>query len=313
MLYNIIGDVHSRSNWSDVVREDAVNVFVGDYFSPYERVSFCEQMKIFNDIISYKESHKETILLIGNHDEDHWHIIEKYSRYDRVNMPYIREAFEENKDKFSIAYAIDDKALVTHAGVSALWYERYMSKDMEYSFVDANVININVDKSSATIEDAIANYKEHTDNMNGKLFQRFKRSAENDIYKWNNGLYINKGGKYRKIEYTPQEIADSVNKLWLDEKYFAFTFDGNNDGFDTYGDDIRQSPIWIRPNALLKSNIFFGTDVMQIVGHTQMLYPQNIHREGHNISFVDCLGQESQSLLFDSETQKTEINIQKNN
>ena len=35
MLYNLIGDIHGRDAWRQLVREDAVNVFLGDYLNPY--------------------------------------------------------------------------------------------------------------------------------------------------------------------------------------------------------------------------------------------------------------------------------------
>jgi hypothetical protein len=31
MLYNLIGDIHGRDAWQQLVREDAVNIFMGDY------------------------------------------------------------------------------------------------------------------------------------------------------------------------------------------------------------------------------------------------------------------------------------------
>ena len=35
MKYNIIGDIHGRTSWKELVIEDGINIFVGDYFSPY--------------------------------------------------------------------------------------------------------------------------------------------------------------------------------------------------------------------------------------------------------------------------------------
>lgn len=126
MKYNIIGDVHSRSIWRKLVREDCINVFVGDYFSPYFPYSFDEQAKEFMDIIMYKVKHPETILLIGNHDEDHWHIQEQYSRFNYSHVNDIKQLFEENKDFFQIAYSIDNKILISHAGVTTNWFNNYL-------------------------------------------------------------------------------------------------------------------------------------------------------------------------------------------
>ena len=34
--YVVIGDIHCRDNWKRLILKDAVHVFVGDYFSPYD-------------------------------------------------------------------------------------------------------------------------------------------------------------------------------------------------------------------------------------------------------------------------------------
>lgn len=143
MRYNVIGDIHSRSVWRELIREDCVNVFVGDYFSPYFRCDFETQRTEFMDIIMYKVKHPETILLIGNHDEDHWHIHEKYSRFDSNNYSTIKQLFEENKDFFRIAYSIDNKILVTHAGVTSKWFDKYLKNKVTEINPDniANEIN----------------------------------------------------------------------------------------------------------------------------------------------------------------------------
>ena len=128
MKYNIIGDIHARTVWKELVIDDAVNIFVGDYFSPYFPYPFEEQEKNFLDIIQYKKDHPQTILLVGNHDEDHWHICEGYSRHDNVNLPRIQKLFADSADLFQAAYSIENKILVTHAGVSSWWYNRRVLK-----------------------------------------------------------------------------------------------------------------------------------------------------------------------------------------
>lgn len=135
-MYNIIGDIHSRDVWKKLVREDCINVFVGDYFSPYEYHTFEEQEECFMDIVLYKIKHPETIMLIGNHDEDHWHIREMYSRFDMKHCEDISRLFEENKDYLQLAYSIENKILITHAGVSVIWYEGYFNNNF-YVHIDS--------------------------------------------------------------------------------------------------------------------------------------------------------------------------------
>jgi hypothetical protein len=65
-------------------------------------------------------------------------------------------------------------------------------------------------------------------------------------------------------------LVDEINGLF---KYRprAFTFNG----FDPYGDNVTQSPVWIRPNSLLISNKRRDKNAIkkrfiQVFGHTQI-------------------------------------------
>ena len=71
MLYNLIGDIHGRKIWQQLVREDAVNVFLGDYLDPYFKdglKSGIDDWETLQGILAYKQQNPETILLLGNHD-----------------------------------------------------------------------------------------------------------------------------------------------------------------------------------------------------------------------------------------------------
>lgn len=54
------------------------------------------------------------------------------------------------------------------------------------------------------------------------------------------------------------------------------------DGYNCYGDDITQSPIWVRPKSLLSDSI---EGYNQIVGHTKVSDITTIE----NITLIDCL------------------------
>ena len=126
-FYNIIGDIHGRTCWKNLVREDSINIFVGDYFDPYEYIPQAERMANFQKIIDFKQQHPETVLLYGYHDLHYLIADEHYSRYEpRYANEYWR-AFIQAKTLFhGIAFPIEDKALVTHAGVTKEWYEKYL-------------------------------------------------------------------------------------------------------------------------------------------------------------------------------------------
>jgi len=125
MKYQFFGDTHGETHWKELVNPECIQVFLGDYFSPYRGQSFEQCMNNFMEILKFKEDHPETILLLGNHDEDHWHIQEHYSRFDPEHVDIISQVFEEEKEKFQVAVAIGNY-LVTHAGVSKEWCNRIL-------------------------------------------------------------------------------------------------------------------------------------------------------------------------------------------
>ncbi len=123
--YNIIGDIHGRTCWKKLVREDSVNIFVGDYFDPYDDIPQEQLLQNFADIIAFKKQHPETVLLYGNHDMHYLIDGEDYSRYDYRYANKYRQVLTEAKALFhGVAFAIGDRTLVTHAGISKPWYEK---------------------------------------------------------------------------------------------------------------------------------------------------------------------------------------------
>lgn len=127
-MYNIIGDIHGLSCWKKLVREDATNIFVGDYFDSKDGKSQEDIIANFKDIIAFKQAHPETILLYGNHDLNY--ILNKDYK-SRFSHPEDRETYrqlfaEAESFFYGVVYAIGDKTLVSHAGVTKEWYEKYI-------------------------------------------------------------------------------------------------------------------------------------------------------------------------------------------
>jgi UDP-2,3-diacylglucosamine pyrophosphatase LpxH len=111
--------------WRELVQEDSVNIFVGDYFDPYEEIPFEELMQNFEEILALKRQRPETVLLYGNHDLHYLLQRDRASRFDHAHALEIRQAFADASDLFhGVAYTIGDEILVTHAGVSKEWYEK---------------------------------------------------------------------------------------------------------------------------------------------------------------------------------------------
>ncbi len=124
--YNIIGDVHGRDCWQQLVKDDCVNIFVGDYFDPYTTIPGDRLLQNFEAIVAFKRAHPETVLLYGNHDMHYMTNCVQSSRHDDAYADTYRQAFAAADGLFyGVAYAADDHTLVTHAGVTREWYERH--------------------------------------------------------------------------------------------------------------------------------------------------------------------------------------------
>jgi hypothetical protein len=65
-----------------------------------------------------------------------------------------------------------------------------------------------------------------------------------------------------------EPISNFVNEIW---KYKPRNFEFNGI-FDPTGDDIMQTPIWIRPRSLMSGNknTFLNDQYIQVVGHTEV-------------------------------------------
>ena len=222
--YNIIGDIHGRDTWKRLVDDNCINVFIGDYFDPYQDFTIKDLGRNFMEIVEYKRKHrKNTVLLYGNHDMDYLPDIPEYNnRYDEENAFWIQQLFTASEWLFhGVAYAIGDNYLVTHAGVTNEWKETYLPK-------------------------------------------------------------------VRSIR--PANMARAINSLWKKDKR-PFTFSPNSNGFDHYGEDTRHSPLWVRPGALCFDNMYNGTHVKQIVGHTRVKEVCEVA----GVILVDCLDLTEQS------------------
>ena len=95
----------------------------------------------------------------------------------------------------------------------------------------------------------------------------------------------------------PGTIADFVNAIWkYQPNRFMFC------GIDPYGNSKTQTPIWIRPQALMAGNrdTFLKTDYIQVVGHTHV---RKIDIEGKATGgryyFIDTFDDSSQFLIYE--------------
>jgi hypothetical protein len=97
-------------------------------------------------------------------------------------------------------------------------------------------------------------------------------------------------------ELTALEISKFVNDTWRHNP-LLFNFTGREDS----GDDIGQTPIWIRPRSLMKdSQLIKEAGVIQVVGHTtQRRIDSGGKSTGGKYWFVDTLGTSGEYLRIE--------------
>lgn len=187
-----LGDIHGRGFWETVKKHKTDRfIFVGDYFDSFD-INFFTQMENFKEIIKFKRSNPDkVVLLLGNHDYHYLNIREHYSGYQDYFAREIENEILKNIDLFKIAHIENfngEKVLYSHAGVTKTWCT-------------------------------------------------------------NNG-----------IDYMSDKLDTLINDMFL-KQHTILEFVGSN----PYGDSIISSPIWVRPNSLMKDAVEGYTHVM---GHT---------------------------------------------
>lgn len=104
-------------------------------------------------------------------------------------------------------------------------------------------------------------------------------------------------GVFGKDGWTVDTMVDQLNEL---EKYKPLSFLFN--GRDNSGDDMGQTPIWIRPRSLMKDSQVLKKSIIQVVGHTQMKKVDvNDKSTGGRYFFIDTLGTSGEYLIVENE------------
>lgn len=94
-----------------------------------------------------------------------------------------------------------------------------------------------------------------------------------------------------------ETLVDQLNEMFM---YRPGVFSFN--GLDPYGDDVYQTPLWIRPRSLMKANKnTLRTRFIQVVGHTQVTkldIDGAMKAAGGRYYVVDCLGSTGEYLVI---------------
>lgn len=229
----IIPDIHQKTGWKMIKKSadmfDKI-FFVGDYYDHHgdAEVQDEEAVKNFLEIIEFKKQYPDKVFLcIGNHELHYLEGFDAVSNFQSRNYGIFRKALEDNLEYLNVAYEYEDY-VISHAGVSAKWYERWLkvaqNKNYPHEGTPLEIIN-------------------GWFNLYKKTLNEIKEMGANGV--WN----VNEDPCWEK-------------SLILQDMVKAFSF--SDIGWDPYGDDPSQPPTWIRPGALI-SNAMFD---MQVVGHT---------------------------------------------
>lgn len=123
----LIGDIHGRTIWKEILEKESSElsrvIFFGDYFDSFD-ISGIDQIHNFKQIIEFKETTDiEVIMLIGNHDHHYLNVGETYSGYQPALQHDIYSVLQENMKHLQVVYSFDD-ILCSHAGISPVWLDK---------------------------------------------------------------------------------------------------------------------------------------------------------------------------------------------
>lgn len=134
----VLGDVHGRSIWSDIVRKESDAdkiIFLGDYVSSHDpNITPEAQISELTKIMVYKEINKDKVILLrGNHDTQHlgyyWAECSdpEYKVLCYMSGSEVKERFL-NLTQWIYLY---DNIIFSHAGISKVWLENIGVIDIE--------------------------------------------------------------------------------------------------------------------------------------------------------------------------------------
>ncbi|MGE5519540.1 MAG: metallophosphoesterase [Candidatus Dadabacteria bacterium] len=129
----------------------------------------------------------------------------------------------------------------------------------------------------------------------GQLFQM--------AYKYEEYLFSHSGvtcswlNKYSG-SWQVSSIDKAVNEIWSENpEAFRLTKEGLENG---WGDDIYQSPIWVRPYSLKSDAKPIETEIIQVVGHTPQEKLEVMESGNQRYYFTDTFKSSREYLVIDN-------------
>lgn len=156
-----IPDCHGCDYWKYFPKENCdIVIFGGDYVDSFDKTD--EEIRTnLMEIINYKKDNMDkVILLLGNHDLQYLFSYSSHgcSGFRPKMYPSLHILFQDNKELFQASCQIDDY-LFTHAGVTSVWWNKFIKnlgekyeslyKDMSIS----DIINHEFDRKNIDLFD----------------------------------------------------------------------------------------------------------------------------------------------------------------
>ena len=137
--------------------------------------------------------------------------------------------------------------------------------------------------------------------LNGELLDKYRDNLQM-AYLLDNVLCTHAGVTPTWLEHVGwagEKIDEFINDLWK-HKPMAFKFESYGGRSDSSGNNIWQSPIWVRPRSLMQDGQEFKKTFIQIVGHTQQETIDMGKSTGGRYFFIDALGMSQEYLIYEN-------------
>lgn len=287
----VIPDIHQSQHWQKLFKDPDIFtkydhiVQLGDWFDTWEPDwTGNAPIKNFEYAIDIAKKHSNVHILLGNHDMSYV-LYDGCSGHQSLHHDKIRETIVKNASCLSIAVAIDGWVF-SHAGISRTW-----AMDNEVTGVDSiNDMFYNLIELSQLNEESRSYGCEI--NLMAKVYQ-----AANG---YKGVVAPPKLAAFIKDKFGPKATLHKISKKF--KHIWSFRF--NRDGWDCYGNDKCQGPLWIRPEALIEDMYF----QKQCVGHTEtgpIYYTQSGQAE-NKLIVVDNRPHDK-AIILDTDTDNFEI------
>ncbi len=131
MKYLILGDIHGRTIWKDIIEKETPDkiIFLGDYVSTHEGIDTDQQIEELHAILDYKENNPDKVILLrGNHDMQHLGFY--WARCSGLDMRVMQYMSTKDVKGWYLSltqwvYIDEDlKTIFSHAGVSSVWMKQ---------------------------------------------------------------------------------------------------------------------------------------------------------------------------------------------